>query len=257
MERGTLQSLDPRACELVIIRLYVHMTLKCCILSFCVLSILRSLHGELPMGATDLAPNPAMEAQKQLSLEAAFEEAAWESIELESIDFSPVMLESEASQFNTSISAAPSMAQVQKRLSSMEAELLALRQRIQELESTIIHCKCTIQKQSRIESMVRQYVTLEGRERLEAYENLVELYQKDHTVLGDLVTLMNAPEYVSDQNETELLSDLKWKQRIQIAALIEFLSQEDFLVNTSAQGWNPNVSFERINAWWKLTQDAN
>ena len=70
-------------------------------------------------------------------------------------------------------------------------------------------------------------------------------------VLAQLIEEMNKPEYVSDAQGLNKLSDPKWQRKMQLAQIIQDLAKEDFGGDTSAPGWEPDDSFNKIKAWWK------
>ena len=83
------------------------------------------------MGATDLAPNPALEAQKRLSLEAAFEEAVFQSVVINELSYpepEEVVIDS-AFQYP-----------VDSDIAALTRRLQSLEQRVVELESRTCHC---------------------------------------------------------------------------------------------------------------------
>lgn len=78
------------------------------------------------------------------------------------------------------------------------------------------------------------------------------LVSRGENVLPHLIEEMNKPDYISqEQNTIKKLGDPKWINRIKLAGVIQDISKQDFAVNTTAHGWNPDHSFDLINTWWK------
>jgi hypothetical protein len=43
---------------------------------------------------------------------------------------------------------------------------------------------------------------------------------------------------------------------MRLASVIQGISKQDFLVNTTAHGWDADVSFNMINAWWEWSRQT-
>jgi hypothetical protein len=71
------------------------------------------------------------------------------------------------------------------------------------------------------------------------------------SILPRLIEEMNKPAYLSQEITLKKLGDPKWVQRMRIANVIEDMTGKNFLVRTSAHGWNPDCSFDAINGWWE------
>jgi hypothetical protein len=82
-------------------------------------------------------------------------------------------------------------------------------------------------------------------------------------ILPDLVSEMNKPEYISDENGyvdsnpfaaiRDRLVDPKWRKRMALARVIERISKQDFMTRSGPMALidDPNKPFKLINDWWK------
>jgi hypothetical protein len=82
-------------------------------------------------------------------------------------------------------------------------------------------------------------------------------------ILPDLISEMNKPEFISDENGyvdgnpfaalRDRLADPKWIKRMALARVIERISKQDFMIRSGPMALidDPDKPFKLINDWWK------